>query len=99
MSEATSLPPDGGSVGVRTLKNQLSAYLHRAKAGEEIVITEHGTPIARIVGMTPEADRRQALIDDGVISPAASTTRRLPSRRVRLTAGEPLSELVARQRR
>lgn len=27
----------------------LSAYLRRVKAGEEIVITEHGRPVARLV--------------------------------------------------
>ncbi len=36
-------------VGVRELKNRLSEYLSRAKAGEEIIITEHKKPIARIL--------------------------------------------------
>jgi len=36
-------------VGVRELKNRLSEYLCRAKAGEEIIVTEHKKPIARIL--------------------------------------------------
>lgn len=38
-------------VGVRELKNKLSEYLSRAKAGEEIIITEHKKPVARIVAL------------------------------------------------
>ncbi len=36
-------------VGIRELKNKLSEYLSRAKAGEEIIITEHKKPVARIL--------------------------------------------------
>lgn len=35
--------------GIRELKTHLSAYLRRVKEGETITITEHGTPIGRIV--------------------------------------------------
>ena len=36
-------------VGVAELKAELSAYLKRAKAGEEIVVTDRGTPVAMLV--------------------------------------------------
>lgn len=36
-------------VGVRDLKARLSEYLDKAKLGDEIVVTEHGKPIARLV--------------------------------------------------
>ena len=35
--------------GIRELKNHLSAYLRRVKAGETITITDRGTPIGQIV--------------------------------------------------
>ena len=35
-----------GAVGVRELKNRLAEYLRRTKQGEEIIVTERGTPIA-----------------------------------------------------
>jgi prevent-host-death family protein len=38
------------SVGIAELKNQLSDLVERAGAGEEIVITKHGKPLARLVG-------------------------------------------------
>lgn len=35
-------------VGVRELKNRLSEYLRRVKAGEDVVVTEHGRPLAKL---------------------------------------------------
>ena len=87
------------SVGVRDLKNQLSSYLDRVKAGEEITVTEHGRPIARLTSTAPDVDRRAALIEAGIVRPATDARRRLPSRRVKLAPGDPLESLVAQQRR
>ena len=41
------------AVGVLEAKTQLSSLLDRAAAGEEITITRHGKPVARIVSLTP----------------------------------------------
>lgn len=41
-------------VGVRELRDQLSRYLERAKAGEQIEITDRGRPIALLVPL-PES--------------------------------------------
>ena len=35
-------------VATRNLKDHLSAYLNRAHAGEEITITSHGKPVAKL---------------------------------------------------
>lgn len=35
-------------VPVRDLKNHLSEYLRRAQAGEDIVVTSHSRPVARL---------------------------------------------------
>ena len=40
---------------VSQLKTSLSAYLRRVKAGEEIVITEHGRPVARLLPLAGPA--------------------------------------------
>lgn len=97
MSGATS--SGGVTVGVRELKNHLSGYLDRAKAGEEITVTEHGRPIARLTSVTADVDRRAALIEAGIVRPAPATRRQLPSRRVKLAPGDSLEVLVAQQRR
>lgn len=36
-------------VGIRELKAKLSEYLSRAAAGEEVVVTDRGMPIVRLV--------------------------------------------------
>jgi prevent-host-death family protein len=37
------------NVGIKEVKNNLSRLLARVKAGEEILITKRGRPVARIV--------------------------------------------------
>ena len=37
------------TVSVAALKNQLSAYLHAVQEGEEVCITSHSRPVARLV--------------------------------------------------
>lgn len=43
------------SVGVRELRQNLSKYLDRVKAGEDLVVTEHGHEVARIVPSSTDA--------------------------------------------
>ena len=45
---------------VRDLKNRLSHYLRRVQAGERIVVTDRGHPIAEL---TPIADEQLGLDD------------------------------------
>jgi prevent-host-death family protein len=43
------------SVGVRELRQNLSRYLDRVKAGEDLVVTEHGREVARLVPSSSDA--------------------------------------------
>ena len=47
-------------VGAFEAKNKLSALLDQVEQGEEIVITRHGRPVARLVPATRGIDRGQA---------------------------------------
>ncbi|GMQ79465.1 MAG: hypothetical protein BMS9Abin02_2062 [Anaerolineae bacterium] len=47
---------------IRELKAKLSAYMRRAKAGETIVITEHGKPIGRIVPVGQSTQEQMAAL-------------------------------------
>lgn len=60
------------SVGVRDLKANLSEYLSRAAAGEEIVVTDRNRPVVRLVAYTAasEVDRG---IEEGWIEAARRT--------------------------
>jgi len=42
-------------VGVRELRQNLSKYLERVKAGEELVVTERGEDVARLIPNTTES--------------------------------------------
>lgn len=48
------------TTGIRELKNNLSRYLLEVKEGIDILITERGTPIARLV---PEPQTKSFLRD------------------------------------
>ncbi len=56
------------SVGVRELKSRLSEYLRQVKAGQTVVITEHGQPVGRIVPAAQSLeDRLQAMAQAGLV--------------------------------
>ena len=42
------------TVGVRALKAQLSRYIAKAKAGETIIVTEHGQEVAELIPISKE---------------------------------------------
>jgi prevent-host-death family protein len=77
---ASSGGPTAASVGLRELKQNLSAYLHRAQRGEAIYVTERGVPMAQIMPI-PDMDRIREGIDAGRITPPKNGwggLRRLP---------------------
>lgn len=54
-------------IAVRDLRNQASRVVRRARAGERVVITLDGVPVAQIGPLTPEtgATTLEALIAQG----------------------------------
>ena len=49
------------NVAVRELKDHLSEYLKRVSAGEEVVVTSHGKPVARLAPLREPVDEASAL--------------------------------------
>jgi prevent-host-death family protein len=47
------------SVGTYTAKTHFSELLERVEAGEEITITRHGTPVARLVPVKKKYSSKQ----------------------------------------
>lgn len=47
-------------VGAFEAKNTLGSLLDLVEKGEEVMITRHGRPVARLVGASPEFDREKA---------------------------------------
>lgn len=82
--------------GIRELRNHFSKYLAAVRAGQEVVVTDHGKACARLIPLEqPRAIDR--LVAEGVVTPAASAKRPLNAPTVTGTA--PVSGLVAEQRK
>lgn len=86
------------TVGVRELRNHLSAYLRRVKAGEVVTITEHGQEVGRI--MPPEVSveaRMMELVVAGIVDWNGEKLKpRIPS--VRNDSDVLLSDLIVEMR-
>lgn len=76
MSETRGGP---ARVGVRELRQNLSVYLDRVKAGETLEVTEHGQPVAHL-GPRPSKPRSiiDQMIADGRATPATVRPRDVP---------------------
>ena len=71
-------------VGIREAKAHLSCYLRMVRNGAEIVITDRGKPVGKIVPIAtaelPLADRIKRLEDQGMISRRAEKSpRKIPA--------------------
>lgn len=82
-------------VGIRELRDHLSQYLEQVQTGDEVIVTDRGRAVARILPISGERtiDR---LIREGQVTPAKTRKRRRPT--PMKTAGT-VSDLVAEQRR
>ncbi len=87
-------------VSVRELKNGLSRYLRAAQGGEEVIVTSHGKPVARLVAVSAqprgttaavvqELNRLPWVRPGGGGAIVRSVAPMAPS-----TAGRPLSEVL-----
>lgn len=63
------------AVSVAALRRNLSKYLKAVQAGEELVATLRGQPIARIIPVVDQDARLGALIRAGILRPRS---RQLP---------------------
>lgn len=85
-------------VGVRELRDRLSSYLERARAGEQIEITDRGRPIAMLVPLPESRAAVAELIAAGKLR-FAERAWRPGARRVGVPAGKrPPSEHLEEMR-
>lgn len=86
-------------VGVRELKNRLSRYLKRVQSGEEIIVTERGRSVARIVPALSSHFKQalEPLLREGAVRWSGGKPR--GARRKPVLCGRTLSEMVVEDRR
>lgn len=90
------------SAGIKDLKNNLSRYLSRVKRGEDVLITERGKTIARIIREEPRKksieEALAPLVLKGMVAlPRQELEKDIPAP-IRVP-GKPLSEMVVEDRR
>ncbi len=84
-------------VSVSALRSELASWIARVTEGEEVVITDRGVPVARLVpvGSGPLIEE---LTRKGVIGPAPVAERPRLTGRPRFKASGSVSDLVREQR-
>ena len=86
-------------VGVRELRQNLSVYLDRVKAGESLDVTERGQPVARLAPLpASEQSAYERLVAEGQVRGARGDIVALGPPLPRLPGERPLSEVLAEQR-
>jgi prevent-host-death family protein len=84
-------------VGIRELRDNVSAVIKRVAAGEPVEVTDHGHPVARIVPLRHRS-RYDQMVAEGRITPAEGNL--LDEEPLPVPPGMPLpSEVLAELRR
>ncbi len=86
------------NVAVTDLRAELSHWLDRARKGDEVIVTESGVPVARIIGVD-SASTIEALTEAGVIARPASQDLPRESGYERPQPRRLVSELITEHRR
>jgi prevent-host-death family protein len=89
---------DDVNVAITEFRAHLSEWLEEARSGHEVVITDRGVPIARLIGMesSPTLER---LTLEGVISRPALAAKIQAQGQRRPTPTSSVAALVSEQRR
>jgi prevent-host-death family protein len=85
-------------VAISALRAELSSWLEKVRDGEEIVITDRGIPVARLMPVEG-ASLLEDLHARGVVSKPKNATRPHARSATRAHASDSVSELVGEQRR
>jgi prevent-host-death family protein len=84
-------------VAISDLRANLRAWVEQARAGREVVVTERGVPVARLVAVD-SAPVLEQLERDGVLTRPQHARRPVASGRRRVKARGSVSELVSEMR-
>jgi prevent-host-death family protein len=84
-------------VAISELRSNLRAWVNRARTGDDVVVTERGIPVARLVAVDA-ADLIQRLERDGTLSRPEKAKRPRATGRPRVRATASVSELVTELR-
>ncbi len=87
-------------VGIRELRLNLSRYVARVRTGTEVIVTDHGRPVARLAAIDEQEAHRARLIHEGRLTPARRPkSKTLPPPIPLIGEGPLVSEMVLEDRR
>jgi prevent-host-death family protein len=87
-------------VGIRELRLNLSRYVARVRTGTEVIVTDHGHPVARLGPIDEEEAHYQRLVREGIVTPAKrKKSTSLPPPIALQGEGPLVSEMVLEDRR
>ncbi len=84
-------------VAISELRANLKSYVDRARAGERVIVTERGVPVARL-GPAEEESLLDRLEREGVLTRAKTKKRPIARKRARIKADGPVADLVSELR-
>lgn len=85
-------------VAVSVLRAELARWLELVRDGEEVVVTDRGVPVARLLPIEAMSMIEQ-LTHQGVLSKPRRSQRPSARGTSRVQANGPVAEIVSRQRR
>lgn len=85
-------------VAISDLRANLKAFVDRARAGERIVVTDRGVPVARL-GPAEDESLLDRLEREGVVTRAQSKKRPIAKKGEGVKASGPVADLVSEMRR
>jgi prevent-host-death family protein len=86
------------NVPITELRAHLSEWLEQARSGEEIIVTDRGVPVARLMGLDA-ASVLERLTLEGVISRPVLFEKIKARGRSRPSATSSVADIVSAQRR
>jgi prevent-host-death family protein len=100
MKVATTRGKPMAEVGIKELRDGLSRYVAAVRGGgEELIITDRGTPVAKLTPLESQDEQYRRLVADGAITPPLEPAVEIPFPRVRLDgAGKTAADYVIEQR-
>ena len=84
-------------VGVRELKSKLSHYIDLVQHGSEVIVTEHGKPVATLVAIDDPTNKLEDLVASGRLRPPLKPKKLLHKKPY--VARTSVSDIVVGERR
>lgn len=99
MNMAKARHDGGAEVGIRELRADLSRWVGRVAAGEEVVVTDHDRPVARLIPYVPRSGLESMIARGKVRLPRTPKRPASEFTKTAVKGSGNVSDIVSEQRR